>query len=700
MRRYAVLSFFLIPLVVAATLSHSDEYRRKKVDATRITGQYKVLVLDEEGLPHIVYWDQTHDLIQYAHRNGTGLWEFSTVPTAQTGYVYSAAIDDSGYIHFVFKGTEGEDTLYYGVKREDWDIDALDDSTGSAASIVIDSEFKACVAYYFSSGGNEYLAEASKDGANWQFDTLGPGINPSAAVDRDDNVHIAYQVPDQWIVKYRGLPAIDTLVGPGGVPSLEVDSAGIPHISCLYLGAVRKLRYYHWDGSQWQSEDVDSVGRIGPSDLALSSSGVPHIAYKTDRALKHATLSGTWEIEQIDTTMLTGPYLQLSELGSPHVCYDSGTYNFLMYAWVPDSQYTKILVDPDSFYFVYGSYTTKAPAEDGNNAGCFRDLNEPTWMEAVELPVAVACSLTELHYFPCNAQNPPLHWKVWGDDGGRPGDLLGEGTENPTVSNQWITIEVDPAMALDPGNVYVGWSADGAPYYWNGHDAALEDTTNWWWNGATWVKDRYILGNLLVRAVLWIPEAHPTAAMLVMNDGYQVDLEIDSIGYDAPWIEFLSHSAFALAHDSVQVIELGVNAEGLNPGIYVDSLLIYSNDPNIPEYPVPIIFQVDTMTNIQEEIPTPPSPGSVAIALIRPNPMRDVGLISYSVPKREIVSVKIYNALGALVRTLVDEEREAGVYTSTWDGRDNSHREVAPGVYWTVLKTCGVSEARKVILIR
>ena len=698
MRRYAIISFLVIVALSSATFLRADEFRWKKVDDAKIAGQYKALMLDSAGLPHIIYWDQTEGFIKYAYKDECR-WQSSTIPTPQDGSVYSAVMDDSSSLHFIFKGVDGQDTLYYCRRKGEWEVEVVDHHTGTEASMAVDSGFRPHVVYY--SESDHSLIHASKDGSVWQYDTVGLGINPSLALDNNDGTHIAYQVPDEWTVKYAGTETIDTAVGPGGIPSLATDSENSPHISCLYLGATRKLRYYHWDGDQWQFEDIDSLGRIGPSDLVLSSSDSPHIAYKTDRALKHASLSATWQIQQIDTTVMTNPSLQLSKLDNPHVCYDSGTYNFLMYAWVPDSQYVKICVNPDSFYFVYGSYTSQAPAEDGNMSGCFQDLNDPMWMEAVQLSVVVPCSLTELLYYPCNPQHPALHWKVWGDDDGRPGALLREGIAYPTTSDEWVGVSIDPYIALDPGPVYVGWSVAGPPHYYNGHDAVLEEQTNWWWNGAAWVRDRYIPGNLLIRAILWIPEAHPTDTIYVLNDGYQIDLDVDSISYRTSWIEFVSQSLFSLPHDSVQSVEFGVNAEGLPRGIYADTLIIHSNDGNTPAYRIPIVFQVDTiMTRIEEEIETRPLCSNVTISLIRPNPMKDAAVISYSIARRDNVSLKIYNSLGALVRTLVDETTEQGSYTSIWDGKDSAGREVAPGVYWSILQITGSTQARKVVVLR
>ncbi|MFQ6115752.1 MAG: FlgD immunoglobulin-like domain containing protein [bacterium] len=43
--------------------------------------------------------------------------------------------------------------------------------------------------------------------------------------------------------------------------------------------------------------------------------------------------------------------------------------------------------------------------------------------------------------------------------------------------------------------------------------------------------------------------------------------------------------------------------------------------------------------------------------------------------------LKIYNALGQIVRTLVDEIIPPGMYKITWDGLSNSRKLVASGMY-------------------
>jgi flagellar hook assembly protein FlgD len=49
---------------------------------------------------------------------------------------------------------------------------------------------------------------------------------------------------------------------------------------------------------------------------------------------------------------------------------------------------------------------------------------------------------------------------------------------------------------------------------------------------------------------------------------------------------------------------------------------------------------------------------------------------------------------------LIDEARDAGHYTEEWDGRDDSGRTVASGVYFYDLRAGAFKENRKMVLLR
>jgi hypothetical protein len=83
-----------------------------------------------------------------------------------------------------------------------------------------------------------------------------------------------------------------------------------------------------------------------------------------------------------------------------------------------------------------------------------------------------------------------------------------------------------------------------------------------------------------------------------------------------------------------------------------------------------------------------------------PNPFNPTTSIRYSLRDRQHVMIRIYDVAGRLVRTLVDEQRPAGVQTVQWHGRNNGGIPVASGVYFIEMRTEGFRDVRKAMLLK
>ncbi|MDP3024650.1 MAG: T9SS type A sorting domain-containing protein [candidate division Zixibacteria bacterium] len=88
-----------------------------------------------------------------------------------------------------------------------------------------------------------------------------------------------------------------------------------------------------------------------------------------------------------------------------------------------------------------------------------------------------------------------------------------------------------------------------------------------------------------------------------------------------------------------------------------------------------------------------------------PNPFNPTTKIQFRVGSLEFgdpvhTTLKVYNILGQLVRTLVDEEKVPGNYEINWDGKDDSGKEVGSGIYFYQLKTKEYTETKKMVLLR
>jgi hypothetical protein len=84
-----------------------------------------------------------------------------------------------------------------------------------------------------------------------------------------------------------------------------------------------------------------------------------------------------------------------------------------------------------------------------------------------------------------------------------------------------------------------------------------------------------------------------------------------------------------------------------------------------------------------------------------PNPFNPSTTISFYLPIRDRISLKVYDLLGREVRTLINnEEHQAGTGSVVWDGKDNAGRAAATGTYFYTLKFGNFEKTNKAMLVK
>ncbi len=83
-----------------------------------------------------------------------------------------------------------------------------------------------------------------------------------------------------------------------------------------------------------------------------------------------------------------------------------------------------------------------------------------------------------------------------------------------------------------------------------------------------------------------------------------------------------------------------------------------------------------------------------------PNPFNPSTVISYTLPKSGNVEIKIYDSLGKEVRSLINEEKNAGKYNIMWDSRDNYGGRVSSGIYFYTIRSGSFAETKKMVLLK
>jgi hypothetical protein len=83
-----------------------------------------------------------------------------------------------------------------------------------------------------------------------------------------------------------------------------------------------------------------------------------------------------------------------------------------------------------------------------------------------------------------------------------------------------------------------------------------------------------------------------------------------------------------------------------------------------------------------------------------PNPLADGTKISYEVARTSNVSIKVFNAMGQLVKTLQDGRLEPNKYVAFWDGRNQTGERVSSGVYFCKMQTDEYTAVKKMAVVK
>jgi hypothetical protein len=94
------------------------------------------------------------------------------------------------------------------------------------------------------------------------------------------------------------------------------------------------------------------------------------------------------------------------------------------------------------------------------------------------------------------------------------------------------------------------------------------------------------------------------------------------------------------------------------------------------------------------------TPARPFLAQNRPNPFNPRTEIAVGLAERSRIRLRVFDAAGRHVRTLVDGDRAAGRHALDWDGRDERGHDVPSGVYLYRLEVAGVLETRRMVLLR
>ncbi len=187
-----------------------------------------------------------------------------------------------------------------------------------------------------------------------------------------------------------------------------------------------------------------------------------------------------------------------------------------------------------------------------------------------------------------------------------------------------------------------------------------------------------------------------TAPFTITNRG-EAYLKIDSMvimGADAAEFKVVS-PAFPVTVNPDQELAVQVTFSPKKVGTKEAKIMIYWNDVftsgeiSISAEGYVTGNQTTGITSLGD-IPT-----TYALQQNYPNPFNPSTKIEYSVPENSFVSIKVYNSVGQLIETLVNENMPTGTYRVDWNAKN-----VPTGIYFYRMETGKFTSVRKMLLVK
>ncbi|NIO29550.1 MAG: T9SS type A sorting domain-containing protein [Candidatus Latescibacteria bacterium] len=144
---------------------------------------------------------------------------------------------------------------------------------------------------------------------------------------------------------------------------------------------------------------------------------------------------------------------------------------------------------------------------------------------------------------------------------------------------------------------------------------------------------------------------------------------------------------------------IGLHYQSVDGVDYLVSNIFELGEPVVlsPEEPPVVLDDGDSPPS--EELPSD-VPKVTEITSIYPNPFNPSITIRFALVTSGRVSLRIYDARGVLIRTLLGESLPSGVHEVLWDGRDHRGQHVASGIYFAHLVAGDVRTVRKMVMLK
>ena len=170
------------------------------------------------------------------------------------------------------------------------------------------------------------------------------------------------------------------------------------------------------------------------------------------------------------------------------------------------------------------------------------------------------------------------------------------------------------------------------------------------------------------------------------------DIEVKKVHAPYPWLSVSGLSSGVTFEGGSTGTSLAFSTAGISAGTYQTMMKVRTNDPENPEFQIPITLTVaDIVPNEGvEEVP-----GQISLSQNYPNPFNPATNISFTLPVASEVTLEVFDMLGQKVATLEKGKKQAGKHSISFDASN-----LSSGVYMYRLQTPSKIMGRQMVLIR
>lgn len=159
------------------------------------------------------------------------------------------------------------------------------------------------------------------------------------------------------------------------------------------------------------------------------------------------------------------------------------------------------------------------------------------------------------------------------------------------------------------------------------------------------------------------------------NSGFDVERKIET----GDWIKLAFINGSGTTN---QPVEYNYEDKKLMPGKYFYRLKQIDYNGNYEYFDLPLYVLIS-------------KPKEFSLGQSYPNPSNPKCNIDFQLPERTLVNISVYNMLGQLVAAIVNDEKDAGVYTVEFDGSN-----LSSGTYIYRITAGSFTEVKKMILVK